>query len=63
MARSLDKQIVSEGIEDEEQVAFLRKHQAYCAQGYYFSKPLLADDLIQYIKQHNDKGTKTAALG
>lgn len=40
MARQLDILVVSEGVETEEQVAFLRKINCQVAQGFYFSKPI-----------------------
>ncbi len=40
MGRSLSLQIVAEGVETQEQLAFLRAHECDEAQGYYFSHPL-----------------------
>jgi predicted signal transduction protein with EAL and GGDEF domain len=44
MARSLNLKVIAEGVEDEAQMSFLRAHQCDEIQGYYFSKPLAADD-------------------
>jgi diguanylate cyclase (GGDEF)-like protein/PAS domain S-box-containing protein len=40
MARKLSLKVLAEGVETEEQMAFLRSHQCDEIQGYYFSKPL-----------------------
>ncbi len=43
MAKSLRLKVTAEGVENEEQVSFLRTHHCDEIQGYYFSKPLTAD--------------------
>ena len=40
MAHSLHLHVVAEGVETEEQVAFLTLHQCDYMQGYYFSRPI-----------------------
>lgn len=40
MANSLELTVVAEGVENEEQLEFLRKHHCDMLQGYYYSKPL-----------------------
>ena len=45
MARSMDLDLVAEGVEDREQYRFLRQHGASVIQGYLFSKPLPVDEL------------------
>ena len=42
MAKSLHLTVVAEGVETEEQMAFLRAHECDEMQGYYFSEPLSA---------------------
>ena len=49
MAKSLNLETVSEGIETKEQLKFLRDHGADIAQGFYFSKPLPQNQLIPYL--------------
>jgi diguanylate cyclase (GGDEF)-like protein/PAS domain S-box-containing protein len=49
MANSLNLKVIAEGVENEEQMSFLRHH---CdeIQGYYFSKPLEADDFAKKLR-------------
>jgi diguanylate cyclase (GGDEF)-like protein len=44
MARSMGFSTIAEGVETAEQLDFLRKHGCHEVQGYYFSKPLPADE-------------------
>ena len=41
MGRSLKLRVVAEGVETQEELAFLQAHQCDEAQGYYFSCPVL----------------------
>ena len=51
MASSLGIRTIAEGVETAGQLAFLRLQGCNEVQGYYFSKPLPADQLETYIKQ------------
>ncbi|GAA3534960.1 putative bifunctional diguanylate cyclase/phosphodiesterase [Zobellella aerophila] len=51
MSKSLQLRVVAEGIETEEQLAFLRTHQCEQGQGYYFSRPLPADDITALLQR------------
>ena len=44
MASNLHLDVVAEGVETSEQVAMLKKLHCKYGQGYYFSKPLSADE-------------------
>lgn len=49
MGRSLRMQIVAEGVETDRQLALLRGRGCQAIQGYLFSKPLSAEDLIPLL--------------
>ncbi|WMS87950.1 bifunctional diguanylate cyclase/phosphodiesterase [Pleionea litopenaei] len=50
LAHSLGKSVVAEGIETEEQLAFLKQLNCDIAQGYYFAKPMNKEDYINFCK-------------
>jgi EAL domain-containing protein (putative c-di-GMP-specific phosphodiesterase class I) len=50
MAKGLHKQIIAEGVETREQMAFLQAHGCDQAQGYYFSKPLIAREFAKLLE-------------
>ncbi|MBK5253591.1 MAG: EAL domain-containing protein [Peptostreptococcaceae bacterium] len=45
--------VVAEGVETKEQLMILKELDCDKIQGYYFSKPLLADDFTDYYKSFN----------
>jgi len=50
MAKSLHMRVVAEGVETREQRAFLEEHKCSEAQGFYFSRPLKADALADFLR-------------
>lgn len=52
LAKSLNMNIVAEGIETEEQVKFLRTTECDLIQGYYYSKPISASDFEKYMAKN-----------
>lgn len=50
LAKSLDISVVAEGVETEQEFNFIRALGADFVQGFYFSKPLPADELIAWLK-------------
>lgn len=50
MAKELHIETIAEGIETEQQLAFLLERDCQYAQGYYFSKPLSATDFTKLLK-------------
>ena len=53
MGHSLHMQIIAEGVETDQQLEILKKQGCDLIQGYYFSKPLPADELLQYVREHS----------
>ena len=51
MAHTLNLKTIAEGIETEEQWNFLRLLRCDMGQGFYFSKPLPAEDIEKFFKQ------------
>jgi diguanylate cyclase (GGDEF)-like protein/PAS domain S-box-containing protein len=52
MGRSLDMQVVAEGVETAEQLDFLRQQGCPEGQGYYFSEPLVAAEFARNLGRH-----------
>ncbi len=51
LGRNLRMRVVAEGVETEEQLNFLRRHRCPEAQGYYFSEPVIAEDMAAQYAQ------------
>jgi diguanylate cyclase (GGDEF)-like protein/PAS domain S-box-containing protein len=46
LGKSMNLSVIAEGVETEEQAAFLLRHGCNLAQGYFYSRPVLADDML-----------------
>ncbi len=46
LGKSMNLSVIAEGVETEEQAAFLLRHGCRLAQGYFYSKPVAARDLL-----------------
>ncbi|HET7525731.1 MAG TPA: EAL domain-containing protein, partial [Burkholderiaceae bacterium] len=53
MGKSLGLNIVAEGVETVHQLNFLRHRSCDEMQGFYFSKPVAADDLAKLLREHD----------
>ncbi len=51
LAENLNLQVVAEGVETRQQMDFLRRHNCRLAQGYYFGRPVPADELPALLRQ------------
>lgn len=52
IAKSLHLDIIAEGVENREQLEFLRNEGCHQIQGFYFSKPLTPEDALAYLQEH-----------
>jgi len=52
LGHSLNLKVVAEGVETAEQYAFLQRHDCDLVQGYYFSRPLVADAFEQFLNRN-----------
>jgi diguanylate cyclase (GGDEF)-like protein/PAS domain S-box-containing protein len=62
MAHSLELEVVAEGVEDERQLEFLRKHGCDYAQGHLFGDPVTADKFAELLLAEEDGSGKYRAL-
>ena len=51
MSHKLDKTVLAEGVETEEQMQYLRRNECDEMQGYFFSKPIPADEIARLLQQ------------
>ncbi len=51
LAYDLSLEVIAEGVENKEQLTFLREHGCDQVQGYYFSEPLPAEELFELLKR------------
>lgn len=55
MAHALNKKIVAEGVETQAQLDFLRNQNCELIQGYFYCRPLPAEELTQMIQELQEK--------
>jgi EAL domain-containing protein (putative c-di-GMP-specific phosphodiesterase class I) len=55
MAQSLHLKVVAEGVETEEQFAFLLQNGCHTMQGFLFSDPIPANDFVQLLAAQADR--------
>lgn len=59
LVKSLDLEVVAEGVQVLEHVQYLEKHGCYQHQGFYYYKPMKADELLRLLweqNHHDEKG-------
>ncbi len=59
LANRMHIDCLAEGVETEEQTQFLKENGCYIMQGYYFSKPLSAEDFFVFLKKYENKNVIT----
>jgi diguanylate cyclase (GGDEF)-like protein len=62
MAKSLGMSVVSVGVESKGQVDFLLEQNCELIQGYYFSKPVQADEFVALLNKINRKNIEHESL-
>lgn len=55
LAKSLNVEVLAEGVETEKQLNFLKSQKCGEVQGFYFSHPLSVDDCEKILKDDNQK--------
>jgi len=63
MGRTLNLTVVAEGVETREQESFLRELACDQIQGYYFSKPIAADQFADLLRKHTTPSSQPPACG
>lgn len=53
LSKALGLRVIAEGVETEQQLAFLRSSGCEEIQGYYFSRPLPEADFVQFMQRAN----------
>jgi EAL domain-containing protein (putative c-di-GMP-specific phosphodiesterase class I) len=53
LAHSLRLEVVAEGVENESQLAFLRGNSCDLMQGYYFGKPMAAEQFMHFFMEQD----------
>ena len=62
LAKSLNLDLIAEGVETEAQLDFLRSEGCRLIQGFYFSKPLSVNDTHEYLAKHYHAKKKAAEV-
>ncbi len=62
MAHELSLQVVAEGIEDKQQTELLREANCNFGQGYYFGKPMLAEELAAKLRIRETHYSKVSSI-
>lgn len=55
LGKSLNLAVIAEGVETQEQEFYLRQRGCQIAQGYYFSRPLLPADFVEFVEAFHGK--------
>ncbi len=55
LANKLDRKVIAEGVETIEQIEFLKEHNCDYGQGYFYSRPVPADEFIVLLYEWGKK--------
>lgn len=59
LSKTLDIDVVAQGVEDAEQADFLKRNGCHVMQGYHFSHPLPATEFAALLADNMSAGVKT----
>jgi EAL domain-containing protein (putative c-di-GMP-specific phosphodiesterase class I) len=62
MAHELGKKAIAEGVEERNQVDFLKNNKCDFVQGYFYSKPLEKEDFVAFIEKQDFHTQRRKAL-
>jgi EAL domain-containing protein (putative c-di-GMP-specific phosphodiesterase class I) len=51
LAHNLRLKVIAQGVENAEQLSYLREHGCDLVQGYYFSEPLSAEEFLELLER------------
>jgi EAL domain-containing protein (putative c-di-GMP-specific phosphodiesterase class I)/GGDEF domain-containing protein len=54
MAHRFGMKVIAEGVEEIEQIEYLKKYNCDIIQGYFYSKPLSQEDALDYIEKKSE---------
>jgi EAL domain-containing protein (putative c-di-GMP-specific phosphodiesterase class I) len=63
LGRTLNLEVIAEGVETAEQVAFLHENDCHEIQGYHFSKPIPAEEFETFYRTWLGSPSPTAHAG
>ncbi len=53
MTRTLGLKVIAEGVETEDQIAFIQRSKCDDVQGYFYSRPLPEDEFVAFVRKFN----------
>jgi EAL domain-containing protein (putative c-di-GMP-specific phosphodiesterase class I) len=63
LGRGLGLEVIAEGVETESQRSFLVAHGCTAVQGYLFARPMLADEALHWLQQHQRRPRRGRLTG
>ena len=60
LGKKLNLKVIAEGVETDEQVAFLRENKCEEIQGYHFSKPIPPAEFETFLREWAQRGEDAA---
>ncbi len=55
LAHNLGFKVIAEGVEEKEQLQYLKEHDCDVVQGYYYSRPLPAEEFYQWAMEYESR--------